>query len=202
MLLAECEKGGVEVRLDTVIGEIDHGDGQFALAGATAPQLVIATGGESIPKMGATGIAYDIARQFGLDVVTPRPGSSAVHAGGGRPAVSQYLGGFLSGGGDGGRTLVSRSGVVHPQRAVGAGNIAGVVLLVAGRQRVDVIDGGWCGHADGCQAADAEIIHLKAALGEHLPARLAQALATRIGIETELGNVSDRALGKRGGVPD
>jgi predicted Rossmann fold flavoprotein len=35
--------------------------------------LVIATGGKSIPKMGATGYAYDVARQFGLDVIAPRP---------------------------------------------------------------------------------------------------------------------------------
>src|SRR5436190_1256690 len=40
---------------------------------ATAPALVIATGGPSIPKMGATGFAYDLARRFGLKVVEPRP---------------------------------------------------------------------------------------------------------------------------------
>ncbi len=73
MLLDECAKGGVEIRLSTEIGEIVHADGLFRVAGKTAPQLVIATGGPSIPKMGATGIAYDIARRFGLEVVTPRP---------------------------------------------------------------------------------------------------------------------------------
>ena len=40
---------------------------------AAAPALVIATGGPSIPKMGATGFAYDLARKFGLAVVEPRP---------------------------------------------------------------------------------------------------------------------------------
>jgi hypothetical protein len=40
---------------------------------AEAPALVIATGGPSIPKMGATGFAYDLARKFGLKVVEPRP---------------------------------------------------------------------------------------------------------------------------------
>ena len=39
----------------------------------TARNLVIATGGKSIPKMGATGLAYDIARQFGLNVTETRP---------------------------------------------------------------------------------------------------------------------------------
>jgi predicted Rossmann fold flavoprotein len=73
MLMDECRKGGVEVRLSTPIGEIGHADGRFTVAGARAPNLVIATGGPSIPKMGATGIAYDIARRFGLKVVRPRP---------------------------------------------------------------------------------------------------------------------------------
>src|SRR5690606_12067670 len=40
---------------------------------AAAPALVIATGGPSIPKMGATGFAYDLARQFGLKIVQPKP---------------------------------------------------------------------------------------------------------------------------------
>src|SRR3546814_6651344 len=39
----------------------------------SAPALVVATGGPSIPKMGATGLAYDIARRFGLGVIEPRP---------------------------------------------------------------------------------------------------------------------------------
>lgn len=77
MLLGECELGGVTVRLGQPLGEIGHADGRFTVRHGdrayTAPALVIATGGPSIPKMGATGIAYDIARRFGLKVVEPRP---------------------------------------------------------------------------------------------------------------------------------
>ncbi len=73
MLMAECEKGGVDFAFSTAIGEIGHTDGLFRVAGAAARALVIATGGPSIPKMGATGIAYDLARRFGLKVVEPRP---------------------------------------------------------------------------------------------------------------------------------
>jgi len=40
----------------------------------TATNLILATGGKSIPKMGATGLAYQIAQQFGLNIITPRPG--------------------------------------------------------------------------------------------------------------------------------
>ena len=73
LLLAECAKGKVEIRLNSPVGEIGHHDGLFHIGGASARALVIATGGPSIPKMGATGIAYDIARRFGLKVVEPRP---------------------------------------------------------------------------------------------------------------------------------
>jgi predicted Rossmann fold flavoprotein len=77
MLEDECARGGVETRLSTLVRSIAHADGRFAVdtSGGTAQAaaLVIATGGPSIPKMGATGFAYDVARQFGLKVVEPRP---------------------------------------------------------------------------------------------------------------------------------
>jgi predicted Rossmann fold flavoprotein len=77
MLNDECARGGVDVLCDTAIGAVDHDSGLFRVTigtrTASAPALVIATGGPSIPKMGATGFAYDLARQFGLKVVQPRP---------------------------------------------------------------------------------------------------------------------------------
>ena len=67
MLLDECAAGDVTIRLSTPITDVSHADGQFTVTHgprtATAPALVIATGGPSIPKMGATGFAYDLARQ-------------------------------------------------------------------------------------------------------------------------------------------
>ena len=77
MLLSELEEAGGELRLSTAIKGIDHTDGRFIVAleagEISARQLVVATGGLSIPKMGATGLAYDIARQFGHTIVPPRP---------------------------------------------------------------------------------------------------------------------------------
>ena len=77
MLLDECEAGGVAISLGRGIGEVDHADGQFRVAYgdrvASAPALVIATGGPSIPKMGATDYAYGLARRFGLSIIEPRP---------------------------------------------------------------------------------------------------------------------------------
>lgn len=77
LLLAEVAKGGGEVTCGHAISGVSHADGLFTVttdqAVFRAPALVIATGGPSIPKMGATGLAYDLARQFGLKVVEPRP---------------------------------------------------------------------------------------------------------------------------------
>ena len=77
MLLAECQAAGVEVRLGQRVTGISHA-GTFRVgteAGVMeAASLVVATGGLSIPKLGATGLAYDLARQFGVAVVPPRPG--------------------------------------------------------------------------------------------------------------------------------
>src|SRR3546814_3079750 len=79
MLLEECAKGGVDVRCGQPVREVTHADGAFGVTfgdqNFTAPNLVIATGGPSIPKMGATGFAYDLARRFGLKIVEPRPRS-------------------------------------------------------------------------------------------------------------------------------
>src|SRR3546814_11400775 len=77
MLMAEAAKGGVEVRCGQPVREVTHADGAFRVRFGdqlfTAPNLVIATGGPSIPRMGATGFAYDLARRFGLKVVETRP---------------------------------------------------------------------------------------------------------------------------------
>jgi predicted Rossmann fold flavoprotein len=78
MLLAEAEKVAVEIRLNTEIHSVEKNDAGFELNTAagqfTVPRLVIATGGLSIPKMGATGFGYQIAKQFGLKTEPTRAG--------------------------------------------------------------------------------------------------------------------------------
>jgi predicted Rossmann fold flavoprotein len=77
MLLAECAAAEMEVRLGQRITALEK-PGGFRVATDcgefTAPAVVLATGGLSIPKMGATGFAHDVARRFGLPLVPPRPG--------------------------------------------------------------------------------------------------------------------------------
>ena len=76
MLLDECAAGAVETALGQA-ATVEHRDGAFRVSFGRscgpAPALVIATGGPSIPKIGATGFAYDLARRFGLKIVEPRP---------------------------------------------------------------------------------------------------------------------------------
>jgi predicted Rossmann fold flavoprotein len=77
MLLGMCRAGGVELRTGCKISRISKRD-SFTIeidAGTfESASLVLATGGLSIPKMGATGFTYDIAQQFGLNVTERKPG--------------------------------------------------------------------------------------------------------------------------------
>jgi len=76
MLEAECRVAGVQIFLKSRIHEVQRTT-EFVvrteLAEFHAPALVVATGGLSIPKMGATAFGYDLARQFGLDICKTRP---------------------------------------------------------------------------------------------------------------------------------
>jgi predicted Rossmann fold flavoprotein len=92
MLLDECASGQVEIRTGHPVGEVTHADGRYRVGDdRQRPALVIATGGPSIPKMGATGFAYDLARRFGLKVVEPRPALVPLTLGARRGAVPRTL---------------------------------------------------------------------------------------------------------------
>jgi hypothetical protein len=102
MLLAECgravESGGavdlvlnargVRVERDAAGGfRVECSAGEFA-----AESVVVATGGLSIPKLGATGLAYELAVQFGLKVITPRPALAPLVLGGDEAAWTEIPG--------------------------------------------------------------------------------------------------------------
>ena len=80
MLLAECAKGGVTRWQPCAVSEVvfaPEGGGVYRLdtdrGPVEAPRLVVATGGLSIPQLGASDFGYRLARQFGLRVIAPRP---------------------------------------------------------------------------------------------------------------------------------
>nr|WP_263009340.1 NAD(P)/FAD-dependent oxidoreductase [Cronobacter sakazakii] len=78
MLMAECEKGGVTVRLRSEVLAIARDDSGYTLTlnggTVTTPKLVIASGGLSMPGLGATPFGYKVAEQFGLKVLPTRAG--------------------------------------------------------------------------------------------------------------------------------
>jgi len=78
MLKAECDAGRVAWRMPCKVGGVVKEGEDFVIALEGGPmrarQLVIASGGLSIPKIGATDFAYRIAKQFGLKLIEPRPG--------------------------------------------------------------------------------------------------------------------------------
>jgi predicted Rossmann fold flavoprotein len=77
MLLAEMAAVRAELRLSTTVDRIDKAQTGYRLSAGggliACESLVVATGGKSIPKMGATAFAYDVARQFGLALTETRP---------------------------------------------------------------------------------------------------------------------------------
>jgi len=193
MLLEECVRGGVEVRLSTEIGEVGHRDGRFQVAGAETANLVIATGGPSIPKMGATGIAYDIAAQFGVKVIPPRPA-----------LVPFTLG-------DADAAFRAISGVSVPSVArVGAQSFEEAALFthrgLSGPAILQVSSywspgealslSIWPNAREGLRNAKEKTprTHLKAALADALPKRLADLLNEVLGVHEQLANVPDRVL--------
>ena len=197
LLLEECAKGGVEIRCGEEIVRVEQGDG-FTITTQTgtyrAPALVIATGGPSIPKMGATGFAYDLARQFGLKLVEPRPALVPLTLGG-----EEVLFRDISG--------VSAPVVVSADKASFAEaalfthrGLSGPAILQASSYWrpgeplfVDFLpqrDAGWL--------LDAKRANPRAGLRAHLrdafPARLADILTDKLALEGELGNLPDKAL--------
>src|SRR4029077_1493047 len=80
LLMRECVDAGVRVHLSKAVSKVRRDDvsGAFTIVAGndalTAPALMVATGGLPIPKRGATGFGYDLARRFGIPVEPCRPG--------------------------------------------------------------------------------------------------------------------------------
>ncbi|MDE0799663.1 MAG: NAD(P)/FAD-dependent oxidoreductase [Rhodospirillaceae bacterium] len=197
LLLDECRAGTVDIKLSTTIGEISHADGQFRVATetstATAPQLVIATGGPSIPKMGATGKAYAIAKQFDVDVVTPRPALVPFTLGSEEQLFRDISGVSCSAVAEV-RDVSFAEAVLFTHRGLSGPAILQISSYWRPGQTISLR----LVEEAAAKLRDAKLrmprAHLKAALAELLPNRLAEALAARIGITTELGNVADATL--------
>lgn len=193
MLLDEAEKGGVTLRVGAPVGAVSHRDGRFHVGGDSAPQLVVATGGPSIPKMGATGVAYDIARQFGLGVVAPRPALVPFTLGRADEDVRAISGVSLP-------VTATAGGVAFDEAALFThkGLSGPAILQVSsywspgGAVTLNLLPDAFAL----LRAARKSMPRagLRAVLAGHLPNRLADVLAARIGLAGEMANQSDKVL--------
>jgi len=198
MLQAECDKGDVTLALGAPVGTVEHSDGLFRVAiggrAATAPALVIATGGPSIPQMGATGFAYDLARRFGLKVVEPRPALVPLTLGGDE-TLFRSLSGVAT-------EVVAKTGKTGFREAAlftHKGLSGPAILQISSYWRhgesvgidfLPALASGWLVAAKHARPRAT----LGGALDNHLPARLAVTLADRLGLEGELGGFTDKRV--------
>lgn len=192
MLLEECARGQVTLRLGGETGTVEHRDGRYHVAGASAPALVIATGGPSIPKLGATQFAYELARQFGLKVVQPRPALVPLTLSG-EDALFAELSGVAT-------EVVAKCGKAAFREAAlfTHRGLSGPAILQVSSYwqrgeavRIDYLPDqpqGWLLEAKRSQPRSA----LRRMLP--LPERLATTLAERLGVAGELGNQPDKLL--------
>jgi hypothetical protein len=198
MLMEECAKGAVRIALGQPIREVAHADGLFRVThgGGTsaAPALVIATGGPSIPKMGATGFAYDLARQFGLKIVEPRPALVPLTLGGDEALFRELSGVATDVVAHAGKTAFREAALFTHKGLSGPailqissywrhGQPVGIDFLPAAPE-------GWAIAGK----RERPRTHFHTLLTEQLPGRLAEVLAKRIGLWSELANLPDRKL--------
>jgi predicted Rossmann fold flavoprotein len=202
MLLDECAAGGATIRCGEPIEAVGHSDGLFRVRvggrEVTAPALVIATGGPSIPKMGATGFAYDLARQFRLKLVEPRPGLVPLTLAGDQ-LLFRELSGVAA------EVVATSGGTAFREAALFThrGLSGPAILQVSSYWRhgeavtVDFLPDGprdWLVEAK--RAAPRRT--MKRVLGELLSERLASVLAEQVGLGGEIGQASDRVLAAAG----
>jgi predicted Rossmann fold flavoprotein len=197
MLLDECAAGGVE----TAFGQsatVEHRDGSFLVSfgngSAQAPALLLASGGLSIPKLGATSFAYDVARRLGLKIVEPRPALVPLTLAGDQ-ALFKTLSGVSA-------EVVARAGGGKFREAAlftHRGLSGPAILQISSYWRhgdpvtVDFLPdfpAGWLRQAKRSEPR----ITLRRQLGRNLSDRLAETLSDQLGIAAELGNIADRTL--------
>jgi predicted Rossmann fold flavoprotein len=191
--------GNTRIETCVSVTDVSHSDGMFYVTAGgkaySAASLVVATGGPSIPKMGATGFAYDLARQFGLKIIEPRPALVPLTLGG-EDVLFRELSGVAA-------PTIVRCGKTRFEEAslfTHRGLSGPAILQISSYWR----------HGDSIginflpgEDASAMILAAKRAtpratvrslLSSHLPDRLADALAGRLNLGGNLADQPDRAL--------
>lgn len=200
MLLDEMRSGGVDLRLGVEISAVEKGEGGFRLQTTDgeirAGSVVIATGGKSIPKMGATGFAYKVAEQFGLHLMETRPGLVPLTL---DPALLAELAPLAGVSVDAevrhGRTAF-REALLFTHRGLSGPAILQISSYWREGDEITLSLEPDVDFAAVLKAAKKENGRqaVQTVLAQHLPKRLAQYVAERQKLEKPLADLSDRTL--------
>jgi predicted Rossmann fold flavoprotein len=197
MLWEECAAAGVELWLGHP-PKVERGDGFAVACGprtASAPALVLATGGPSIPKMGATSFAYDLARSWGLKIVEPRPALVPLTLAG-DDLLFRSLSGVAA-------PVLATAAKGPPFREAALFTHRGLsgpaILQVSSYWRsgeavtIDFVPDAPTGWLAGAKRDDPRR-PVRRLVEQMLPARLADTLAERLSLDGPIGGLSDKAL--------
>ena len=197
MLLEECAAGRVETAFGAA-ASVEQRDGhfhvEFGRSEAAAPALVLASGGLSIPKLGATSFAYDVARRFGHKIVEPRPALVPL-------TLPQDQALFKSLSGVSANVVASAGKAKFREAALFTHRgLSGPAILQASSywRHGDAVavnfrpdqPTGWLRQAKRDQPRSAFV----RILGRALPDRLADTLADQMTLTGEIGNIADKSL--------
>lgn len=200
MLLAECAESGVRIELQTEVKHVTKASDGFTIETSKGrfevPSLAIATGGKSIPKMGATGFAYEVARQFGLGIVPPRPALVPFTFAPEMLAMTSGLAGVAVDAVVGhGKTRFAEA-LLFTHRGVSG---PAILQISSYWREGDEIEIDMAPGRD--MLAELKLLRREApkqeiitALARVLPKRLAENIAARAGVEGRLADISDKRL--------
>lgn len=201
MLRAEMARAGADLWLHITLDDLSHDGSHFTATltregqtvDITARHLVVATGGKSIPKMGATGLAYDIAKQFGHSVTETRPALVPL-------TFSDQPFATLSGLSVPARASTPKASFDEAVLFTHRGLSGPAILQISSFWRdgqeitIDLDPRGALLAALRAQRQQAGRRNLSTELGHHLPARLVDYLAPTLRTSGNLADQSDAAL--------
>ncbi len=202
MLLGEMRKAGVTLVLETGVESVtrdESGDGfalQLTTSSITCDSLVVATGGKSIPKMGATGLGYQLATQFGLRLTDTRPGLVPLTFETGALDKLKELSGIAA------DAIVSHGKTAFEEALLFThrGLSGPAILQISSYWREgDSISVDLLPHQDAAEALRAARkatpkVQVQTVLGGMLPKKLAQLLGDELDLPGMVGDFSDKKL--------
>lgn len=200
MLLNELRDKGGELWLQSPVGSLDKTPEGFRLTTPDAvietSKLVLATGGLSIPRMGATGLAYEVAQRFGHALIPTRAGLVPFTLGGEKLDYIQGLSGVsLSASVRSGKT-VFEDGFLFTHRGLSGPAVLQISSYWQAGQAIDI---------DLCPATDLLAAlkdrrrdtarqQISTVLGDYLPSRLSERILDRTGLSGRIADLSDKQL--------